>query len=176
MFGWDFLLMLSRDSEDEMWSRFMFELLIWLQEATLARWTQSSGPLCLWQCFCMKSHCQQSTSLHKIHGNLWFTIYKRSWGAQMSDPFFCDRREHLLVPHHFHGHLVLVRVFNPRWFWLEQGGQGRFCLTAMTFSPSWSSWWCCWSCWWGLAQTNMQEETWWWCSHMFWNHLMHICR
>ena len=50
MFGWDFLLMLSRDSEDEMWSRFMFELLIWLQEATLARWTQSSGPLCLWQC------------------------------------------------------------------------------------------------------------------------------
>ena len=43
--------MLSRDSEDEMWSRFMFELLIWLQEATLARWTQSSGPLCLWQCF-----------------------------------------------------------------------------------------------------------------------------
>ena len=51
MFGWDFLLMLSRDSEDGMWSRFMFELLIWLQEATLARWTQSSGPLCLWQCF-----------------------------------------------------------------------------------------------------------------------------
>ena len=29
----------------------MFELLIWLQEFTLARWTQSSGPLCLWQCF-----------------------------------------------------------------------------------------------------------------------------
>ena len=51
MFGWDFLLMLSRDSEDEMWSRFMYELLIWLQEVTLARWTQPSGPLCLWQCF-----------------------------------------------------------------------------------------------------------------------------
>ena len=43
--------MLSRDSEDEMWSRFMFELLIRLQEVTLARWTQPSGPLCLWQCF-----------------------------------------------------------------------------------------------------------------------------
>ena len=51
MFGWDFLLMFSRDSEDEMWLRFMFELLIWFQEATLARWTQFSGPLCLWQCF-----------------------------------------------------------------------------------------------------------------------------
>ena len=51
LFGWDFLLMLSQDSEDEMWSRFMFELLIWLQEVTLARWTQPSSPLCLWQCF-----------------------------------------------------------------------------------------------------------------------------
>ena len=44
-------LMLGRDSEDEIWSRFMFELVIWLQEVTLARWTQPSGPLCLWQCF-----------------------------------------------------------------------------------------------------------------------------
>ena len=29
MFGWDFHLMLSWDSEDEMWSRFVFELVIW---------------------------------------------------------------------------------------------------------------------------------------------------
>ena len=43
--------MLSRDSEDEMWSRFVFELVIWPQEVTLVRWTQPSGPLCLWQCF-----------------------------------------------------------------------------------------------------------------------------
>ena len=43
--------MLSRDSEDEMWSRFMFELLIWPQEVTLARWTQPWGPLCLLQYF-----------------------------------------------------------------------------------------------------------------------------
>ena len=50
MFGWDFYLMLSRDSEDEMSSRFAFELVIWLQDVTLARWTQPSGPLCLWQC------------------------------------------------------------------------------------------------------------------------------
>ena len=32
-------------------SRFVFELVIWPQEVTLARWTQPSGPLCLWQCF-----------------------------------------------------------------------------------------------------------------------------
>ena len=39
--------MLSRDSEDKMWPRFV----IWPQEVTLARWTQPPGPLCLWQCF-----------------------------------------------------------------------------------------------------------------------------
>ena len=32
------------------WSRFMFELVIWPQVVTLIRWTQPSGPLCLWQC------------------------------------------------------------------------------------------------------------------------------
>ena len=31
-------------------SRFVFELVIWPQEVTLLRWTQPSGPLCLWQC------------------------------------------------------------------------------------------------------------------------------
>ena len=41
--------MLSRESEDKMWSRFV----IWPQEVTLARWTQFSGPLCLWQCLCI---------------------------------------------------------------------------------------------------------------------------
>ena len=34
-----------------MW--FVFELVIWPQEVTLARWTQPSGPLCLWQCLTM---------------------------------------------------------------------------------------------------------------------------
>ena len=35
-------LMLGRNSEDELWSRFVLEFVIW---------TQPSGPLCLWQCF-----------------------------------------------------------------------------------------------------------------------------
>ena len=43
--------MFGRDSEDEICSRFVFEFVIWPQEVTLVRWTQSSGPLCLWQCF-----------------------------------------------------------------------------------------------------------------------------
>ena len=42
MFGWYFMLMLVRDSEDELWSRFVWELVIW---------TQPWGPLCLWQYF-----------------------------------------------------------------------------------------------------------------------------
>ena len=43
--------LVTRDSEYEMWSSFVSELVIWPQEITLARWTQPSGPLCLWQCF-----------------------------------------------------------------------------------------------------------------------------
>ena len=42
--------MIRRDYDDEMWSRFVFELVTWPQEVTLVRWTQPSGPLCLWQC------------------------------------------------------------------------------------------------------------------------------
>ena len=49
--------MLGGDSEDEIWSRFVFEFVIWPQEVTLVRWTQSAGPLCLWQCFHIWSFC-----------------------------------------------------------------------------------------------------------------------
>ena len=48
MFGWDFEVDPCRDSEDKIWSRFLFELLIW---------TQPSGPLCLWQCLLLFSAC-----------------------------------------------------------------------------------------------------------------------
>ena len=54
--------MLGRDSEDEIWSRFVFEFVIWTQEVTLVRWTQSSGPLCLWQCFNIKTKELRSSS------------------------------------------------------------------------------------------------------------------
>ena len=43
-------LMFGRDSEDEIWLGFVLELLIW---------TQTSGPLCLWQCF----YCSPITNL-----------------------------------------------------------------------------------------------------------------
>ena len=55
----------------------MFELLIWLQEATLARWTQSSGPLCLWQCLKHDSLALGWTP-HPLHCSnnlkIWFAL------------------------------------------------------------------------------------------------------
>ena len=52
--------MQGRDSED-VWSRFVFELVIWPKEVTLVSRTQPSGPLCLWQCLYIL-HC-----LHCLH-------------------------------------------------------------------------------------------------------------
>ena len=51
IFSWDFKSVLGRYYEEEIWSRFVFEIVIWPQEVTLVRWTQPSGPLCLRQCF-----------------------------------------------------------------------------------------------------------------------------
>jgi len=55
-------LMLGQDSEDEIWSRFVFELVTW---------TQPSGPLCLWQCF-------NSLSLVRQSNLNWIHLYCRS--------------------------------------------------------------------------------------------------
>ena len=40
------------------------EIVIWLQEVTLARWTQPSGPLCLWHCLINKYMSFQSRHFH----------------------------------------------------------------------------------------------------------------
>ena len=73
MFGWNFeintwsrfwsssfmeRLMFSQDFEVDAWSRFwrwnLIKICVWTCNMTLARWTQPSGPLCLWQCFIYK--------------------------------------------------------------------------------------------------------------------------
>ena len=87
--------MLSRDSEDEMWSRFVFELAIWPQEVTLARWTQPSGPLCLWQCLYNGGICRLTSlggtktnhfsmikwlTKHNIRTHVYFTV-SFHWGG-----------------------------------------------------------------------------------------------
>ena len=41
----------------KLWSKFVWELVIWPKEVTLATRTQPSGPLCLWQC--LLRTCQQ---------------------------------------------------------------------------------------------------------------------
>ena len=48
--------MLGQDSEDEIWWRFVFELVILPKEVTLVSRTQPSGPLCLWQCLFLFSY------------------------------------------------------------------------------------------------------------------------
>ena len=74
--------MLGRDSEDEIWSRFVFEFVIWPQDVTLVRWTQSSGPLCLWQCFLSLHHSERGNlkGIFKI-GEGWMIA-----GCQCSHP------------------------------------------------------------------------------------------
>ena len=44
-------LVLGQYSEDEIWSNFVFELVIWLKKVTFVSRTQPSGPFRLWQCF-----------------------------------------------------------------------------------------------------------------------------
>ena len=57
-------LMLGRDSQDEIWSRFVFELVIW---------TQPSGPLSLWQCLL------KMTSDDAVGKSLWKeTVFYKS--------------------------------------------------------------------------------------------------
>ena len=48
IFDWSCCLV---DYEDELCSRFFWELVKWPKEVTLVTRTQPSGPLCLWQCF-----------------------------------------------------------------------------------------------------------------------------
>ena len=43
-------LLLGWDYDDELCSRFFWELVKWPKEVTLVTRTQPSGPLCLWQC------------------------------------------------------------------------------------------------------------------------------
>ena len=63
MFGW------GVDSEDEFCSRFVFDIVIWPQEVTLVRWTQLSGPLCLWQCLILSivNRCYRHSPVTKAH-------------------------------------------------------------------------------------------------------------
>ena len=56
------MLRLGRYSEDEFWSRFVFEIVIWTKQVTLVCWTQPSGPLCLGNVF--------------IFGFLWWFVFQ----------------------------------------------------------------------------------------------------
>ena len=69
MFGWDF--------EVDAWSRFwrwsFIKICVWTcdmtPKVTLARWTQSSGPLCLWQCFSQNFHFVNQPTIWEAEKN-----------------------------------------------------------------------------------------------------------
>ena len=88
--------MLSRDSEDQIWSRVVFELVIW--------WTQPWGPLCLWQCLKL----DLSTNSH------FFTTLFGEWRhfSELKYFYFLDwipRKSPLtLESHHHFGLFTLV--------------------------------------------------------------------
>ena len=100
LFGWDFLLMLCQDSEDEMWSRFIFELLIWLQEVTLARWTQPSGPLCIWQCYCIAPMFQIGLVLNCAVFCKPQVIYQKVLDAPLDIWYQKQNRKYILLFQH----------------------------------------------------------------------------
>ena len=68
--------------------------MIWPQEVTLARWTQPSGPLCLWQCLCFMEVCTPCSLYPFIQPQVWdvnflecfFWILIFLWALKV---FFC---------------------------------------------------------------------------------------
>ena len=64
-----------------MW--FVLELVICPQEVTLARWTQPSGPLCLWQCFLMFAF-----QFAVVPSTLWYSTAMCWYSLGPHD--FCD--------------------------------------------------------------------------------------
>ena len=107
-FHFDFLTpSFSRDSEDEMRSRFVFELVIWPQEVTLARWTQPSGPLCLWQCF-------QLSLLIRSFGSIWRDL--EAWDIMI-------HTQNLSIPANFQN-ILQTFFWSTTWhaehFWNDQ--------------------------------------------------------
>ena len=77
----------------EIWLRFVFEFVIWPQEVTLVRWTQSSGPLCIWQCL---SHCMflPLVTCNARHRQQHLRILVRQQGWPLSrrgESLFCLR-------------------------------------------------------------------------------------
>ena len=69
--------MLSRDSDFDFDSIFVFELVIWPEEVTLIRWTQPSGPLYLWQCL----EKRDSDPWQQKRRHSW----RRRWGVEVED-------------------------------------------------------------------------------------------
>ena len=85
MFGWDF----EENALSRFWRWSLIKICVWTcdmtQLVTLERWTQPSGPLCLWQClFCI---------LRRLMS--WPIIKTYLWRSQASDWSERDKTVHL---------------------------------------------------------------------------------
>ena len=82
--------MLSRDSEDKMWSRFV----IWHQEVTLARWTQPSGLPEISILQCISTYSDISAIVHFVKSVLKQQQLKTDHSAlgSLSLQSFCIKR------------------------------------------------------------------------------------
>ena len=116
-------LMLGRDSEDEIWSRFVFEFVIW---------TQPSGPLCLWHCF---SHGALLTSNVNDQCSDWCLEQRRGDTSEaLSAGYNGDENAHVFGPP---GHSPSNLHHFPSWFWQPRKfKQQFFSLTMCGFSTN----------------------------------------
>ena len=99
MFGWDFEV--DAWSEDEIWSRCLFEFVIW---------TQPSGLLCLWQCFnCQEPGCLTHLQIILMSSEVqslvlwhswpiicslanWAWVWWASWASDILLKFHCEEK------------------------------------------------------------------------------------
>ena len=75
-------LMLGWDSADEIWSRFMFQLVMW---------TQPSGPLCLWQCFLNFSNRSSWIDSRAGPDLFWHSNFWQHWKGPETQVWCADK-------------------------------------------------------------------------------------
>ena len=111
-------LMQGRDSED-VWSRFVFELVIWPKEVTLVSRTQPSGPLCLWQCFEIWSASGWNTLNHLSSERPWLRWKINYWKSHQGHLALARR---LTVPRLIDSCQSIFWIklwYHPVYFWFH---------------------------------------------------------
>ena len=129
-----------------MWSRFVFELAICPQEVTLVRWTQPSGPLCLWQCL-------DDTYIYIVIGQERVKMYPyhRLADLRAQNPFLSWEQIRCKISssrrHIWHLFVPVCEMSGTLCFWASSAGSNmdthvnwscsQFSLSRLIGSPGW---------------------------------------